>query len=118
MAINYVYLNFFPYFVLIGLDNEKKATKYHLWYKSSQLKGARYDGEDLIHPDDLKGVKKIEQNLKESTIISLTRMNCKRGNRLNQLYLFLILKYCVHQNKKIYFYLLHCWKFYYIFFKL
>tara|TARA_B100000575_G_scaffold282360_1_gene273946 strand:+ start:475 stop:1176 length:702 start_codon:yes stop_codon:yes gene_type:complete len=42
-------------------------------YKISELKGKRYDGEDLIHPEDLKGVKKIEQNLKESTIISLTR---------------------------------------------
>tara|TARA_B100000963_G_scaffold265056_1_gene233258 strand:+ start:234 stop:935 length:702 start_codon:yes stop_codon:yes gene_type:complete len=42
-------------------------------YKTSELKGTRYDGEDLIHPEDLKGVKKIEQNLKESTIISLTR---------------------------------------------
>ena len=42
-------------------------------YKPSELKGTRYDGEDLIHPEDLKGVKKIEQNLKESTIISLTR---------------------------------------------
>ena len=42
-------------------------------YKTSELKGTRYDGENLIHPEDLKGVKKIEQNLKESTIISLTR---------------------------------------------
>ena len=42
-------------------------------YKPSELKGLRYDGEDLIHPDDLKKVKNIEQNLKESTIISLTR---------------------------------------------
>tara|TARA_A100001015_G_scaffold289620_1_gene361682 strand:+ start:367 stop:1068 length:702 start_codon:yes stop_codon:yes gene_type:complete len=42
-------------------------------YKPSELKGTRYDGEDLIHPEDLKGVKKIEQNLKKSTIISLTR---------------------------------------------
>ena len=42
-------------------------------YKPSELKGLRYDGEDLIHPEDLKKVKNIEQNLKESTIISLTR---------------------------------------------
>tara|TARA_B100000900_G_scaffold147955_1_gene125501 strand:- start:1393 stop:2094 length:702 start_codon:yes stop_codon:yes gene_type:complete len=42
-------------------------------YKPSELKGTRYDGENLIHPEDLKGVKKVEQNLKESTIISLTR---------------------------------------------
>ena len=42
-------------------------------YKPSELKGTRYDAEDLIHPEDLKGVKRIEQNLKESTIISLTR---------------------------------------------
>ena len=42
-------------------------------YKPSELKGKQYDGEDLIHPEDLKGVKKVEQNLKESTIISLTR---------------------------------------------
>ena len=42
-------------------------------YKPSELKGTRYDGESLIHPEDLKGVKKIEQNLKESKIISLSR---------------------------------------------
>jgi len=42
-------------------------------YKPDELKGLRYDGEDLIHPEDLKKVKNIEQNLKESTIISLTR---------------------------------------------
>ena len=32
-------------------------------YKPSELKGTRYDGESLIHPEDLKSVKKIEQNL-------------------------------------------------------
>jgi len=42
-------------------------------YKPSELKGKQYDGEDLIHPEDLKGVKKVEQNLKKSTTISLTR---------------------------------------------
>ena len=42
-------------------------------YKTSELKGTRYDGEDLIHPDDLEKVKNIERNLKESTTISLTR---------------------------------------------
>ena len=42
-------------------------------YKTSELKGTRYDGEDLIHPDDLEKVKNIEKNLKESTTISLTR---------------------------------------------
>lgn len=42
-------------------------------YKPSELKGTRYDGESLIHPEDLKSVKKIEQNLKESKIISLSR---------------------------------------------
>ena len=42
-------------------------------YKESELKGFRYDGEDLIHPNDLEKVKNIEKNLKESTIISLTR---------------------------------------------
>ena len=42
-------------------------------YKYSDLKGKGYDRESLIHPDDLKGVKKIEQNIKQSTTISLTR---------------------------------------------
>ena len=42
-------------------------------YKPSELKGTRYDGEDLIHPDDLEKVKNIEKHLKESTTISLTR---------------------------------------------
>ncbi|OUX29999.1 MAG: hypothetical protein CBE24_07425 [bacterium TMED264] len=42
-------------------------------YKHSELKGLQYDGEQLIHPDDLEKVKNIEKNLKESTTISLTR---------------------------------------------
>ena len=42
-------------------------------YKTSELKGTRYDAEDLIHPDDLEKVKNIEKHLKESTTISLTR---------------------------------------------
>ena len=42
-------------------------------YKHSELKGLKYDGENLIHPDYLEKVKNIEKNLKESTTISLTR---------------------------------------------
>jgi len=56
--------------IITDLDGKWESV---MGYKPSELKGTRYDGEDLIHPEDLKGVKKIEQNLKESTIISLTR---------------------------------------------
>ena len=56
--------------VITDLDGKWESV---MGYKPSELKGTRYDGENLIHPDDLKGVKKIEQNLKESKIISLTR---------------------------------------------
>ena len=56
--------------IITDLDGKWESV---MGYKPSELKGRRYDGEDLIHPEDLKGVKKIEQNLKKSTIISLTR---------------------------------------------
>jgi len=56
--------------VITDLDGKWESV---MGYKPSELKGTRYDGENLIHPDDLIGVKKIEQNLKESKIISLTR---------------------------------------------
>ena len=56
--------------VITDLDGKWESV---VGYKPSELKGTRYDGENLIHPDDLIGVKKIEQNLKESKIISLTR---------------------------------------------
>ncbi len=42
-------------------------------YEESQLKGKSYDSDDLIHPDDLEHVRKIQDTLKGSTIISLTR---------------------------------------------
>ena len=56
--------------IITDLDGKWESV---MGYKPSELKGTRYDGESLIHPEDLKGVKKIEQNLKESKIISLSR---------------------------------------------
>ena len=56
--------------IITDLDGKWESV---MGYKPSELKGTRYDGEALMHPEDLKGVKKIEQHLKESTIISLTR---------------------------------------------
>ena len=56
--------------VITDLDGKWEKV---MGYKLSELKGKSYDREDLIHPDDLKSVKKIEQNLKESTTITLTR---------------------------------------------
>ena len=56
--------------VITDLDGKWEEV---MGYKHSELKGLRYDGENLIHPDDLEKVKNIEKNLKESTTISLTR---------------------------------------------
>tara|TARA_B100000212_G_C27364161_1_gene529569 strand:+ start:1027 stop:1728 length:702 start_codon:yes stop_codon:yes gene_type:complete len=56
--------------IITDLDGKWESV---MGYKPSELKGTRYDGESLIHPEDLKSVKKIEQKLKESKIISLSR---------------------------------------------
>ena len=56
--------------VITDLDGKWEEV---MGYKHSELKGLRYDGENLIHPDDLEKVKNIEKNLKKSTTISLTR---------------------------------------------
>ena len=56
--------------IITDLDGKWESV---MGYKPEELKGTRYDGESLIHPEDLKSVKKIEQNLKESKIISLSR---------------------------------------------
>ena len=42
-------------------------------YTSDQLTGLRYDREDLIHPDELKKVQKIQQTLKKSESISKSK---------------------------------------------
>ena len=42
-------------------------------YDSDQLTGLRYDREDLIHPDELKKVQKIQQTLKKSESISKSK---------------------------------------------
>jgi len=42
-------------------------------YKSGQLIGMRYDREDLIHPDELKKVRKIQETLKKSQSISQSK---------------------------------------------
>ena len=56
--------------VITDLDGKWESV---MGYKPSELKGTRYDGESLIHPEDLKSVKKNEQKLKESKTISLSR---------------------------------------------
>ena len=56
--------------VITDLDGKWEEV---MGYKHSELKGLKYDGENLIHPDDLQKVKNIEKNLKESTTIYLTR---------------------------------------------
>ena len=53
--------------VITDLDGKWESV---MGYKPSELKGTRYDGENLIHPDDLIGVKKIEQNLKEGATMA------------------------------------------------
>ena len=40
---------------------------------TDQLTGLRYDREDLIHPDELKKVQKIQQTLKKSESISKSK---------------------------------------------
>lgn len=42
-------------------------------YDSDQLTGLRYDREDLIHPNELKKVQKIQQTLKKSESISKSK---------------------------------------------
>ena len=56
--------------IITDLDGKWETV---MGYKYSELKGTPYDGENLIHPEDLKGIKKIEGNLKKSTTVSLTR---------------------------------------------
>ena len=42
-------------------------------YDPNQLIGKRYDRDDLIHPDDLKAAKKIQQTLKKSQSITSSK---------------------------------------------
>ena len=42
-------------------------------YKKNQLIGMSYDKNDLIHPDDLKAAKKIQQKLKQSESITSSK---------------------------------------------
>ena len=55
--------------IITDLDGKWESV---MGYKPSELKG-RGMTEKPYYPDDLKSVKKIEQNLKESKIISLSR---------------------------------------------
>jgi PAS domain S-box-containing protein len=42
-------------------------------YKSINLVGKSYDRDDLIHPDDLKAAKKIQEKLKNSESITFSK---------------------------------------------
>ncbi len=44
--------------IITDLDGKWESV---MGYKPSELKGTRYDGESLIHPEDLKGVKKLNK---------------------------------------------------------
>ena len=56
--------------VIVDLDGKWDTV---MGYKKEQLINKPYDSEDLIHPDDLKHVKKHQAELNQTRIISLTR---------------------------------------------
>ncbi len=63
-------------------------------YESRQLIGLRYDREDLIHPDELKKVQKIQEALKKSESISLSKYSIiqrwKHGKTNNYIMLSMV----------------------------
>jgi len=56
--------------VIVELDGRWESV---MGYKKEQLAEKPYDNKDLIHPDDLEHVKKLQEELKQTRIISLTR---------------------------------------------
>ena len=56
--------------VIVELDGKWETV---MGYKKEQLAEKPYDNKDLIHPDDLEHVKKLQEELKQTRIISLTR---------------------------------------------
>ena len=56
--------------IITDLDGKWKEV---MGYSKSQLKGLRYDREDFIHPDELKKVRRHQENLKRTESISETR---------------------------------------------
>mgnify|MGYP001274681423 FL=1 len=63
-------------------------------YKSEQLIGMPYDREDLIHPDELKKVQKIQETLKKSQSISQSKYSViqrwKHGKTNNYIMLSMV----------------------------
>ena len=63
-------------------------------YEYRQLIGLRYDREDLIHPDELKKVQKIQEALKKSESISLSKYSIiqrwKHGKTNNYIMLSMV----------------------------
>ena len=63
-------------------------------YAEKQLIGMRYDREDLIHPDELKKVQKIQQTLKKSESISQSKYSTiqrwKHGKTNNYIMLSMV----------------------------
>ena len=56
--------------VIVELDGKWETV---MGYKKDQLTKKPYDNKGLIHPDDLEHVKKLQEELKQTRIISLTR---------------------------------------------
>jgi len=56
--------------VIVELDGKWETV---MGYKKEQLTEKPYDHKDLIHPNDLEHVKKLQEELKQTRIISLTR---------------------------------------------
>ena len=56
--------------IITDLDGKWKEV---MGYTKSQLKGLRYDRADFIHPDELKKVRRHQENLKRTESISETR---------------------------------------------
>ena len=56
--------------VIVDLDGKWESV---MGYKKEQLAEKQYDSKDLIHPNDLEHVKKLQTELNQTRIISSTR---------------------------------------------
>lgn len=74
-------------------------------YQPDQLSGKKYDRNDLIHPDDLKAAKKIQQTLKDSLSISSSRYSAiqrwKHGESGNYIMLSMVWDINVNEDNAL-----------------
>lgn len=74
-------------------------------YQPDQLSGKKYDRNDLIHPDDLKAAKKIQQTLKNSLSISSSRYSAiqrwKHGESGNYIMLSMVWDINVNEDNAL-----------------